>query len=113
MEINEYQNQIINFITYPPELGPFYNTISLQNDIGNLSNKIKDLMDDPDQKIDRQYALKIAINLGDILGHVSNLANDMGLTLEELCALNLKKLQLEREKTKSKQNQNITKYENK
>jgi len=113
MEINEYQNQTINFRPYPPELGPFFNTICLQNDIGNLSEKIKELIQNPNQSIDRQYALKIAINLGDILGHVSNLANDIDITLEELCALNLRKLQLEREKFEKEQNKNITKYENK
>jgi len=113
MEINEYQNQTKNYLPYPPELGPFYNTICLQNDIGNLSNKVKELMDNPEQKIDKQYALKMAINLGDIMGHVSNLANDIGMTLEELCALNLRKLQMERDKFHLKQNQNINTYENK
>ncbi len=111
MEINEYQNQTKNFKLYPVEIGPFYNCICLQSAIGQLSEKISDLIIDPNLKIDEDYALKIGISLGDIIGYAANLADDVGMSLEEICAINLRKLNLARQKAEKQQNKQVTRYE--
>jgi hypothetical protein len=41
MEINEYQSQIRDYGDYPLELGPFSVILSLQNNVGKLSAKLK------------------------------------------------------------------------
>ena len=111
MEINEYQNQTKNYLNYPPEIGPFYNCIAIQTAVGQLSEKIENLISNPSINIDHDYAVKLGISLGDIMGYVSNLANDVGMSLEEICALNLRKLNMARKKAEIEQNQQVTKYE--
>lgn len=111
MELNEYQNQTKNYLNYPPELGPFYNCIAIQMAVGQLSEKIENLISDPNIKIDQDYALKLGISLGDIMGYVSNLASDVGMSLEEICAINLRKLNMARKKAQIEQNQKVIKYD--
>ena len=110
MEINDYQNAIRDFIKYPPQIGIFYNSLDMSANLGVLNAKINGLLQADNSDVGRQEALKFGISLGDILFALCNFASDIGLTMDEVIALNLKKLTMTREKEVKEQNNKPIKY---
>ena len=100
MEINEYQNQIRDYIDYPKELGPFSVILSLQNNVGNLSNKLNDALINDHGNFSKENRMKTAISLGDILFDITNMATDLGYSMNDIISLNIMKHQMSNEKKK-------------
>lgn len=98
MEVNDYQKQIRDYINYPVELGPFSVILSLQNNVGNLSLKLNDALTKDHGSFTKETKTKAAISLGDILFDLSNIAYDLGLSLNEIISLNLMKHRMNIEK---------------
>lgn len=94
MNINDYQDTISQFIDYHKELGPFQLILRLSNNVGILSGKLYDILNDKNGEFTDEEKIKIAISLGDIINDVANIANDLNITLDEVLALNLKKIEL-------------------
>ena len=91
MDINEYQSSIRNFVTYPKEIGVFYNLFEISAAFGDLSKKVNETLIS-NKEFDRNQSLRLAISLGDILNAISNFALDIGVSMDEVIALNLKKI---------------------
>lgn len=91
MEINEYQNKIRDWIDYPAELGPFSVILSLQNNVGNLANKLNNALINDHGNFTKENRMKTAISLGDILFDISNIATDLGYSMNDIISLNLMK----------------------
>ena len=98
MEINEYQAIVMNYADYPKEIGPFALALDLDKNAGILSGKLYDILVDKNDSINENERTKIAISLGDILYDIANMTSDLGLELEEVIALNLRKRQLIKER---------------
>lgn len=94
MNINEYQENISQFIDYHKELGPFQLILRLSNSVGILSNKLFNILNDNHGEFTDEEKIKIAISLGDIIKDVSNIATDLNITMDEVLAINLKKIEL-------------------
>ena len=97
MEINEYQETVKNYIDYPTELGPYYLILDMMGDVGKLSDKIKNTIKD-EATMAKEDKILINISLGDLMYHISLIASSLGVSLEEILALNLRKLSLQKEK---------------
>ncbi len=107
MEINDYQNNIRNFINYPPEIGPFTVILSLQDNLGKLSEKINKSLIEEHGGFTKEGRTKIAISLGDILFDISNMAYDLGYTLNDIISLNIMKHTMEKEKEEKEKSTDI------
>lgn len=91
MEINEYQTQIRNFAEYPVEIGPFTVILDLQKNVGTLSDKLNKVLVSDHGSFSREDKFKVAISLGDVLNNISNIATDLGLTMNDIISINLTK----------------------
>ena len=91
MEINDYQLQIRNFATYPVDIGPFTVILELQNNVGNLSQKLNKVLVNDHGTFSNEDKFKVAISLGDILNNISNIATDLNLTMNDIISINLTK----------------------
>lgn len=106
MNLKEYQTIIDKTAVYPKEIGLAYCAMGLTGEAGEVADKIKKLY--RDQEIDAvsadQYADIIQANknsiskeLGDVLWYVTAMANELGLSLEEIMEANYNKLIKRRE----------------
>ena len=102
MEINDYQNQIREYIDYPPELGPFSIILSLQNNVGNLASKLNDALINDHGNFTKENRMKTAISLGDSLFDICNMAADLGYSMNDIISLNLMKHKMTAEKESNK-----------
>ena len=111
MDINEYQSSIRNFVTYPKERGVIYNLFEMSAAFGDLSKKVNETLISK-KEFDRNQSLRLAISLGDILNAISNFALDIGVSMDEVIALNLKKIAVLKERQEKEQNNKPIKLEN-
>jgi NTP pyrophosphatase (non-canonical NTP hydrolase) len=90
MELNEYQKEAINTAIYPKEDGLTYAVLGLVGESGEIAEKMKKMMRDsiPIAEVKRD----IGYELGDVLWYIANLANEIGMTLDEVATLNLIKV---------------------
>lgn len=98
MEVNEYQNQIRDYVEYPEELGPFSVILSLQNNVGKLAEKLNDSLTNDHGQFSKELTMKCIISLGDILFDLTNIAFDLGYTMNDVISLNITKHRLEKDK---------------
>ena len=94
MDFNEYQETIVNYIDYPLELGPFYMILFAQSNLGKLSEKLKDVMDKENLNIDDKEKTMLSITIGDLISNLTMMSTSLGLKLNDITALNLRKLAL-------------------
>lgn len=106
MEVNEYQTTIRNYVDYPQELGPFSVILSMQNNVGSLANKLNDALINDHGNFSKENRMKTAISLGDILFDLTNMATDLGYTMNDIISLNLMKHRMASEKEKEKEDNN-------
>ena len=97
MEINNYQDTVYQYTNYPKEIGLVYNTLAINSACGELSKRMNQAIIE-NKQLDKTTILKIGISIGDVLNSLANLATDLDLTLDEIIALNMKKLIMIREK---------------
>jgi len=98
LDINQYQENVVSFNDYPAELGAYYSVMGIMAVTGTLAEKVQALLHTQDGKIDKRDAMKMAISLGDILRYISCMASDLNMSMDEIMAINLKKLEMERQK---------------
>ncbi|MBU3924523.1 MAG: nucleoside triphosphate pyrophosphohydrolase family protein [Patescibacteria group bacterium] len=93
MTFNEYQKESRKTAMYP-NIGKnfIYPTLGLCGESGEVAEKIKKVLRDKGGVIDDTTKVEIAKELGDVLWYVSQIASELGLSLEEAASENLKKL---------------------
>lgn len=105
MELRDYQLGTREYANYPKEVGLFYNMMEISAKNGEMCDKINEMLMSGDGEMTRERAMKIGISLGDLLFAITNLATDLGLTLDEIVALNLRKLTMLQERSNKESNQ--------
>lgn len=95
MDLNEYQREARKTAVYPVELGLIYSVLGLTGEAGELANKVKKMIRDPDSA---PSADEVAAELGDVLWYVSAVADNIGIKLEYVAEANLNKLRARAEK---------------
>lgn len=98
IDINQYQKDVESYDDYPKELGPYYDIMAITSITGTLAEKVRLLLKDKDGTLERKDALRMGISIGDLIRYLACMSTDIGLSLEEVLTLNLKKLNMEREK---------------
>lgn len=91
MDIQEYQQQSSATAIYPNDAALPYLALGLSNEAGEAAGKVKKFLRGdfpPDELRDVLEA-----ELGDVLWYMAQLAELMGLTLDDIAAYNLDKLQ--------------------
>ncbi len=93
MIFDEYQKQSRKTAVYPDAGNNFiYPTLGLAGESGEVAEKIKKVLRDKSGIIDEATKQEIAKELGDVLWYLSQIASELGLSLEEVASENLKKL---------------------
>ena len=93
MNFQEYQESARKTAIYP-QLGNnlWYPALGLCGEAGEVAEKIKKLHRDSNGVVSYDKRLEIKKELGDVLWYISNLASELGLSLEEVAELNIQKL---------------------
>lgn len=102
MTFNEYQEFTKTTAKYHPifhkhfgsESGSeyLYGALGLNGEAGEIADKIKKLYRDRDGKVDDEFRDDMKKELGDVLWYVARIADDFGLTLQDVADGNVQKL---------------------
>ena len=93
MDLNNYQRQARNTALYP-DLGsnPIYPALGLCGEAGEVADKVKKVLRDEAGVFSDERRQAIALELGDVLWYVAQLASELGYELEDVANQNLRKL---------------------
>jgi NTP pyrophosphatase (non-canonical NTP hydrolase) len=86
MTFDEYQEFARSTAIYPEDCRVVYPTLGLCGEAGEVAEKIKKHMRDG------KTMIGVGLELGDVLWYISALADDLGVTLEEIAQANVDKL---------------------
>lgn len=103
MDFKEYQEKSRKTAIYPNKDNNFiYPTLGLSSEAGEVSNKVKKIIRDDNGVVSEEKKQEIEKELGDVLWYVSQLASELGLSLDSIAEKNIEKLfsRLERGKLK-------------
>ena len=93
MLLNDYQQQSRQTARYPDAGNNLiYPTLGLTGEAGEVADKVKKLIRDRGGVVDERFTEDVALELGDVLWYVAQLAQELGYDLEEVAAANLDKL---------------------
>ena len=95
MELNEYQKKALQTAFHDKKYKIIYPALGLGNEAGEVLGKIKKWLrgDDGDGDISKERVEALKEELGDVLWYLSVLANDLGLSLDDIAKTNIDKLQ--------------------
>ena len=92
----EYQIKAVSVAIYPATHKVLYPTLGLCGEAGEVAEKVK-------KNIRDGKSLEgVGLELGDVLWYISALADDLGVTLEEVAQANVDKLRSRMERNKIK-----------
>lgn len=92
MFLNSYQKSATRTKIYKDEHNIMYPALGLCGESGEVAEKVKKLYRDSEGKITPEFRTAVKKELGDVLWYIANLANDLGLKLDDIAKTNLKKL---------------------
>mgnify|MGYP001432155591 FL=1 len=92
MNFNEYQKLARSTVIYPEEYKVIYPALGLCGEAGEVAEKVKKNIRDG-KSLDG-----VGLELGDVLWYISALADDLGVTLEEVAQANVDKLTSRKER---------------
>jgi NTP pyrophosphatase (non-canonical NTP hydrolase) len=89
---NSYQQKARSFAVYPENMKLLYPVIGLAGESGEVCEKFKKIYRDSEGVISDKNRRLIALELGDVLWYVSNIAADLDLRLSDVARMNIEKL---------------------
>lgn len=93
MTLEEYQKKSRKTAKYPGADSNFvYPTLGLTGEAGEVADKIKKIIRDDGGEVLPEKKKEIEKELGDVLWYTSQLATELGLSLEEIAEKNIEKL---------------------
>jgi len=93
MDFATYQRRSKETARYP-DVGanPIYPTLGLCGEAGEVADKVKKVLRDQAGEFDADSLEGLRLELGDVLWYLSQLASELGFSLEEIAEANLAKL---------------------
>ncbi len=93
MTFSEYQNKAREFAFYP-DVGKNlpYTGLGLCGETGEVADKIKKVLRDDKGEVTAEAKPELMKEMGDVLWYLSNMASELGVSLEDVAAGNLAKL---------------------
>ena len=79
---------------------PWYYTLGISGECGEVSEKIKKLYRDNKGKYDQNWVIELEKEIGDVLWYLSRLAAKFDTTLENCAKSNIKKLKSRKKRNK-------------
>ncbi len=94
MTFDEYQEQSKGTAQYSDFLPPWvYLALGLAGESGEVIDKLKKIARNKDGKFDAEDKLEIKKELGDVLWYISQLCQELGLSLDDVAQTNRAKLE--------------------
>lgn len=93
MTLNEYQKKALETEDYPSELKIILPTLGLTGEAGEVADKVKKVLRDNNGEFTGERTKEIAKELGDVAWYLAVLAHSIGYTLEEICKMNIDKIE--------------------
>lgn len=90
MTLNEYQKKARVTAIYSDPV--IYPTLGLAGETGEVAEKVKKVLRDSSGYFSAVKKEEIKKELGDVLWYLANLAEDLGITLDDVAQLNIDKL---------------------
>jgi NTP pyrophosphatase (non-canonical NTP hydrolase) len=90
MTLNEYQDLMLKT---KKAKGLYYTGIALAGEVGEVCNEIKKWDRDDYQVMTEERHTKLVYELGDAMWYLASLADDLGVSLEEVARRNIRKLE--------------------
>lgn len=100
MNFKEYQKKALKTALFPKKYRIIYSAMGLGNEAGEVLGKVKKWLrgDDGAGAMSKERKLALRDELGDVLWYIAVLARDLGLNLQEIAELNIKKLKSRRKR---------------
>ena len=92
MTFDEYHQAARATAMYPQDLKLIYPALGLAGETGEVVDHIKKVIRDNNREVNAERRELIAKELGDVLWYMASIAADLGMTLNEVAELNIKKL---------------------
>ena len=93
MDLNTYQQRARSTAQYPSRgENPIYPALGLCGEAGEVADKVKKVLRDHGGDFNAERREAIALELGDVLWYVAQLASELGYDLEQVADANLQKL---------------------
>ncbi len=93
MNFKEYQEKSRKTAKYPDAGKNYiYPTLGLAGEAGEVAEKIKKVIRDKGGQVNQETQDEIRKELGDVLWYVSQLATELGLSMDDIAEGNIKKL---------------------
>jgi len=93
MNFSDYQTKSRKTAGYPAIGHPvIYPALGLVNEAGEVAGKIKKVFRDKDGHISAETREALKAELGDVLWYISQVATELGLSLDEIAEANIAKL---------------------
>jgi NTP pyrophosphatase (non-canonical NTP hydrolase) len=94
MTFEEYQKKSRETAMYPEVGNNFiYPTLGLAGESGEVAEKIKKVLRDDSGVMSPEKKEELKKELGDVLWYLAQISTEIGLSLEEVAAFNIEKLQ--------------------
>jgi NTP pyrophosphatase (non-canonical NTP hydrolase) len=90
--MNNYQEKARSFAVYPESMRMLYPVIGLAGETGEVCEKFKKIYRDSEGVISEEHKRLIALELGDVLWYISNIAADLDFKLSDIARMNIEKL---------------------
>ena len=101
MTFEEYQKLSRKTAIYPDKDNNFvYPTLGLTGEAGEVSEKIKKVLRDDNGIVDDLKRQEIKKELGDVLWYLSQIATELGLSLDDVATFNVEKINSRQERNK-------------
>lgn len=99
MDFKEYQARTGDTALYPGVGSNYvYPTLGLAGEAGEIANKVKKISRDQNGVVTPEVRTMIKAELGDVLWYVARLAEEFGLSLQEIAEENIAKLASRKER---------------
>jgi NTP pyrophosphatase (non-canonical NTP hydrolase) len=94
MTLEEYQKKSRETAVYPGAGNNFiYPTLGLAGEAGEVAEKIKKVLRDDNNLVSEEKKEELKKELGDVLWYLAQISTELGLSLEDVAAFNIEKLQ--------------------
>ncbi len=92
MNFQEYQEQSRQTAIYPDVGNNFvYPILGIAGESGEVAEKVKKILREKNGAVDEEAKQELAKELGDLLWYMSQLASELGITLDEVAKSNIDK----------------------
>lgn len=93
MELNEYQKIAMSTAIYPNDGKINYLSLALCGEAGEVADKVKKVLRDKDGCYSEEDKREIALELGDCMWYIANLAFAIGFPLNDIAEMNREKIE--------------------